>query len=61
MANVYWDDVGTELEIGVKDNGQIVPLDGASVKITLKKGSNEITSKDTIIKDTANGLSLIHI
>lgn len=55
MAGIKAGDNGTVLELPIKDNGAVVPLNGATVSVIIRTDDRRIV-KDAVIKDATNGL-----
>lgn len=55
MAGIKAGDNGTEYEFLIRDAGEIVPLNGATVDIVIKNGARRLV-KNATITDAANGI-----
>ena len=55
MAGIKAGDNGTVLEFPIKDNGVVVPLNNATVKVVFKIGERRF-EKEAVITNAANGV-----
>lgn len=58
MAGIKAGDNGTVYEFLIRDNGAIVPLNGATVSIVIKNGDRRLV-KNATITDATNGICSI--
>lgn len=59
MAGIKAGDNGTEYEFLVRDGGEIVPLNGATVEIVIKTSGRDPIEKSATVTDAVNGICTI--
>jgi hypothetical protein len=59
MAGIKAGDNGTEYEFLLRDGGEIVPLNGATVTIKIKPSGRDPIEKAATITDATNGICTI--
>jgi hypothetical protein len=59
MAGIKAGDNGTDYEFLVRDSGEVVPLNGATVTIVIKPSGRDPIEKSATITDPVNGVCKI--